>query len=50
MPTAIQKVVDAVASIRQATTAQIEELIHNNFVRMITDDVWLEDIRGALSR
>lgn len=50
MPVAIKHVVDAVTSLRQATTAQIEQLVHANFVRIITDDIWLDEFRGALSR
>jgi TatD DNase family protein len=49
MPTAIQNVVDKVAELRQSTSAQVTQLIHANFARMIKDDPWLEDIRGALS-
>jgi len=49
MPTAIQHVVDKVAELRQSTSAQIEHLVHANFARMIKDDPWLEDTRGALS-
>jgi hypothetical protein len=40
---------EAVAELRQTTTAQIEQLIHANFVRMIKEDPWLENIRGVLS-
>ncbi len=49
MPTAIQNVVDKVAELRQSTSAQVKQLIHANFARMIKDDLWLEDFRRALS-
>lgn len=49
MPKAIQNVVEAVAEVRQTTTARIEQHIHANFARMIKDDPWLEDFRRALS-
>jgi len=48
MPTAIQTVVDKVAELRQSTSAQVKQLIHANFARMIKDDPWLEDIRAVL--
>jgi TatD DNase family protein len=49
MPTAIIDVVDKVAELRQSTSAQVKQLIHANFARMINDDPWLEVIRGTLA-
>jgi len=41
MPTAIQDVVDKVAELRQSTPFQIEQLVHANFVHIVTNDPWI---------
>lgn len=50
MPTAIKKVVEAVAELRNSTTNRIEQLVHANFVRLIANDPWLRAIGGRLFR
>jgi len=49
MPMAIRDVVDALAELRQSTPQQLEQLVHENFGRLIKNDPWLKDSRGALS-
>ena len=41
MPTAIKNVVNELARLRQSTDENIERLVHTNFVRLITNDLWL---------
>jgi TatD DNase family protein len=48
MPTAIKKVVEAVAALRQTTPERIEQLVHANFVRLITSDPWLREVKSRL--
>jgi Tat protein secretion system quality control protein TatD with DNase activity len=48
MPTAIKKVVEAVAALRQTTPERIEPLVHANFVRLITSDPWLREVKSRL--
>jgi len=42
MPRAIADVVNAIAKLRQSTSAQIEKTVQCNFARLIQDDPWLE--------
>jgi Tat protein secretion system quality control protein TatD with DNase activity len=49
MPTAIKDVVNALAELRQSTPERIEQLVHDNFARLIKNDPWLKDVRVALS-
>jgi Tat protein secretion system quality control protein TatD with DNase activity len=44
MPTAITKVVEAVAELRSSTTDQIESLVEANFSRLIANDPWLGEV------
>ena len=48
MPTVIEKVVEALAELRQSTPDQIESLVQTNFVRLITNDPWLREIKSRL--
>jgi TatD DNase family protein len=48
MPTAIKKVVEAVAELRNSTTNSIEQLVHANFARLITNDPWLRENNSRL--
>jgi len=41
MPTAIQKVVEAVAALRQSSPEEVARSVHRNFTRLIGDDPWL---------
>ncbi len=50
MPTAIKKIVEAVAELRQSTPEEIESLIHTNFARLIANDPWLHSIVSRLFR
>ena len=47
MPTAIEKVVEAVAELRQSTREEIESLVQTNFARLIAND---PSLRGYKSR
>jgi TatD DNase family protein len=49
MPNAIEKVVEALAALRQSEPKEIESLVHMNFVRLIADDPWLRQIKSQLS-
>jgi TatD DNase family protein len=49
MPTAIKKVVDALAELRRSTAEQIESLVQTNFTRLIANDPWLREIGTRLS-
>ncbi len=49
MPTAIKKVVAAIAQLRNSTPNQIDDLVHQNFIQLVASDPWLHKIRGILS-
>jgi TatD DNase family protein len=49
MPTAIKKVVETLAALRQSTPEEIESLVQTNFVRLIAKDPWLKSAH-ALKR
>ena len=49
MPAAIEKVVEAVAELRQSTREEIESLVQTNFVRLIANDPWLKEVKSRLS-
>jgi TatD DNase family protein len=49
MPTAIKKVIETLAALRQSTPQQINQLVHANFLRMIDNDPGLQSVRGLLS-
>jgi len=46
MPTAITKVVAALAELRQSTPERIVELVRQNFVRLAAADPWLHEASG----
>jgi TatD DNase family protein len=48
MPRAIEKVVEAVAALRQSTPEEIESLVQTNFMRLIANDPWLREIKSRL--
>lgn len=50
MPSAVQDVVNALASLRRAEPAQIEILVQNNFNRLIADDPRLRSAHELLNR
>ncbi len=50
MPRAIESVVGALAELRASTPERIEQLVHENFTRLIADDPWLTPARELLSR
>ena len=49
MPVAIMDVVEAVAELRQKTTAEIEELVCANFARLVDHDPGLRDLKRIFS-
>jgi len=48
MPTAIERVVEALAHLRHSTAERIEALVHSNFVRLVADDPRLHHVRARL--
>jgi TatD DNase family protein len=50
MPTAIKKVVETLAALRQSTPEEIESLVQTNFTRLIAEDPWLSAVRTRLLR
>jgi TatD DNase family protein len=50
MPTAIKKVIEEIAELRQTTAERIENLVHANFSRLIADDPWLCEVGTLISR
>ena len=49
MPIAIERVVEAVATVRRSTPNQIETLVQANFCRLINDDPHLKTMRTLMS-
>lgn len=49
MPTAIKKVVEALAALRQSTAEKIESLVQANFSRLIANDPWLGEARLSVA-
>ena len=49
MPKDIEKVVDAIAELRNSTPEQIDELVRQNFVRLVAADPWVHEISAILS-
>lgn len=49
MPTAISKVVQAVAEVRKSPPEQVESLVQKNFSRLIANDPWLSDMGASIS-
>ena len=50
MPTAIVRVVEALATLRQSTAEQIEALVYSNFVRLVADDPALDKFSTILAK
>ena len=50
MPKEIKKVVESIAALRGASSVSVARTVHENFLRLITGDPWLEDVRGLLSQ
>jgi TatD DNase family protein len=48
MPTAIKKVVEALAALRESTPEEIESLVETNFIRLIANDPWLNEVKRRL--
>ena len=48
MPKDIEKVVDAIAAVRSSSPASITRTIQENFLHMMKDDPWLQDVRALL--
>jgi TatD DNase family protein len=42
MPTAIKKVIETLAALRQSTPEEIESLVQTNFLRLIANDPWIQ--------
>ncbi len=49
MPKDIEKVLAAIADARSSSPDFITQTVHENFLRMIKDDPWLQDARAILS-
>jgi TatD DNase family protein len=49
MPKDIEKVVAAIAGVRSSSPASITRTIHENFLHMMKDDPWLQDVRALLA-
>ncbi len=49
MPVAIKNVVEALALLRQSTSEQIEQLVYDNFTRLVKGDPFLEAVHRTLS-
>ena len=50
MPKEIEKVVNTLADVRNSSPELISQTVQDNFLRLISDDPWLEDARAALTR
>jgi TatD DNase family protein len=50
MPTAIKKVVETLAALRESTPGEIESLVQTNFLRLIANDPWLQEIGTLITR
>ncbi len=49
MPKDIEKVVEAIALVRNSTPESIAQTVHENFLRLIKDDPWLQEARALLA-
>ncbi|HEU4343814.1 MAG TPA: TatD family hydrolase [Candidatus Binatia bacterium] len=49
MPADIEKVLEAIAALRNSSVDSVSRTIHANFLRLIQDDPWLQDTRAILS-
>ena len=50
MPTAIRDVVNALATLRQATPEKVESMVQANFSSLIANDPWLHESGNRLFR
>ena len=50
MPKDIEKVVNTLAELRNSSPQSISQTIQDNFLRMINDDPWLQEVRTLLSQ
>ena len=48
MPKDIEKVRDAIAGVRSTSAVSITRTIRENFLRLLKDDPWLQDVRALL--
>ena len=50
MPSEIRKVIDELARIRSSTPESISRTVHLNFLKLIQDDPWLQQVRTLLAQ
>jgi TatD DNase family protein len=50
MPSEIRKVIDELARIRNSTPKSISRMVHANFLKLIQDDPWLQQVRTLLAQ
>ena len=50
MPSEIRKVIDELARIRSSTPESISRMVHANFLKLIQDDPWLQQVRTLLAQ
>ena len=50
MPSEIRKVIDELARIRSFTPDAISRTVHANFLKLIQDDPWLQQVRNLLAQ
>ena len=50
MPSEIRKVIDELARIRSSTPELISRIVHANFLKLIQDDPWLQQVRTLLAQ
>jgi TatD DNase family protein len=50
MPSEIRKVIDELARIRNSTPESISRMVHANFLKLIQDDPWLQQVRTLLAQ
>jgi TatD DNase family protein len=48
MPKEIEKVVDVIAQLRGVSSASVGQTVHDNFLRIINGDPWLQDVHALL--
>lgn len=48
LPLEIEKVVQVIAALRQSTAEAVTKIVHDNFMKLTADDLWLTDFRGRL--
>jgi TatD DNase family protein len=50
MPKEIEKVIESIATLRGTSSESVTRTVYGNFLRLITSDPWLEDVRELLSQ